>query len=248
MKVALIGSMGVAAYGVELSTRDIDFLGTSISNSAKDIKNIMKTVVSPNYEDGLIFDNKNIEVNDIIQNGEYHGVRVKINTKLGSVKERIQIDIGFGDKITAGPIEIEFPTLLDLPAPKLKVYSLETAISEKFETIVSLQLLTSRMKDFYDIYFIASNNSFELAKLNKAITTTFENRSTSIKDCDFIFNNNFKNDYNKNNLWNIFLTRNKLKEPLAFNNMIDFIQNFIQPACNKLSKNKIWDPNKAKWK
>ena len=245
----LKGALLFLAYNISRTrpTRDIDFLGDSISNNAKDIKNIIKAVVSENYKDGLIFDKKNIEVTDIIQDGEYHGVRVKINAKLGSIKERIQIDIGFGDKIIAGPLEIEFPTLIDLPAPKLKVYSLETAISEKFETIVSLQLQTSRMKDFYDIYFIASNNSFELDKLNKAITTTFENRSTSIKDCNSIFNYNFKTDQNKRDLWNTFIIRNKSEETLSFNNVVEFIQNFIQPACNKFNKNKIWNPNKAQW-
>ncbi len=245
----LKGALLFLAYDISRTrpTRDIDFLGSAISNNANDIKNIMKIVAVGDCEDGLIFDNKNIEVTDIVEDGNYHGVRVKINAKLGTVKERIQIDVGFGDKITAGPVEIEFPTLLDLPAPKLKVYSLETAIAEKFEAIVSLQLQTSRMKDFYDIYFIASKNSFELNKLSEAIKTTFQNRATEIKDSDFIFKNKFKNDQNKNELWNTFIKRNKLEEVMSFSEVVDFIQKFIQPACTEYSEDKIWNPNKKYW-
>ena len=210
----LKGAFLFLAYGISRTrpTRDIDFLGTSISNSAKDIKNIMKTVVSLNYEDGLIFDNKNIEVNDIIQDGEYHGVRVKINTKLGSVKERIQIDIGFGDKITAGPIEIEFPTLLDLPAPKLKVYSLETAISEKFETIVSLQLQTSRMKDFYDIWLMMRQFEFKGPSLVEAIKKTFKHRKTDIpKNKPLFADEIYDEKSDRQTLWSAFLKKGDIQ-------------------------------------
>ncbi len=228
-------------------TRDIDFLGSEISNDAKDIKNTMKIITDVDDEDGLVFDNKSIEVVDIVKDGDYHGVRVKINAKLGTIRERIQIDIGFGDIITDGPIELDYPTLLDLSVPRLKVYSLETAIAEKFEAIVSLQLQTSRMKDFYDIYFIASNNRFELATLSKAIKTTFDNRSTDTRDSDSIFTDNFKKDEPKNELWHAFIKRNELDSSLLFGEVVDYIQKFIQPACKDVSQNKSWDPLKATW-
>lgn len=175
----LKGALLFLAYDISRSrpTRDIDFLGDKISNNAKDIKSIMKAISTIDYNDGLEFDSINIAVEDIVEDGDYHGVRIKIFAKLGTIKDMIQIDIGFGDKIVEGPIEIEYPTLLDMPVPKLKVYSLETAIAEKFDAIVSLQLQTSRMKDFYDIFFISQNNEFNLMKLGKAIETTFMNRN-----------------------------------------------------------------------
>ncbi|MCK7518841.1 MAG: nucleotidyl transferase AbiEii/AbiGii toxin family protein [Ignavibacteriales bacterium] len=105
------------------------------------------------------------------------------------------------DTITAGPVDIEFPTILDFPAPKLKVYSIETAIAEKFEAIVSLQLQTSRMKDFYDILFFAEHYHFKKETLIQAITTTFNNRSTDLALSKIIFEEKFKSDKNFQKLW-----------------------------------------------
>ena len=170
-----------------------------------------------------------------------------MNAKLGTIKERIQIDIGFGDKITIGQKEIDYPTLLDLPSPKLKVYSLETAIAEKFEAIVSLQLQTSRMKDFYDIYFIASKNNFNLDRLKKAILATFNNRATNISYSNTIFSDTFKNDENKNILWSAFTKRNKLIVDKTFPEILDFLNIFFQPILDNVSSVKSWDPVNIKW-
>lgn len=195
-----------------------------------------------------MFNNSNIEVEDIVENGDYHGIRVKIYAKLGTIKDRIQIDIGFGDKIVEGPIEIDYPTILDMPTPKIKVYSLESAIAEKFEVIVSLQLQTSRMKDFYDIYFIASNNEFKLLKLKKAIKTTFENRSTNIEDSKYIFEQKFKEDATKIEQWKSFINRIDLDNNINFSDLIEYVKKFIAPACEIHPQIKIWNPSKAIWK
>ena len=120
------------------ATRDIDFLGSSISNNKDEIEKIIKQITEIKFEDGLRFDPDEFESEDIVEDGDYHGVRVKFFAYLENSKERVQIDIGFGDIITAGPLRVEFPTLLDFPAPQLIVYSIESAVAEKFETIVSL--------------------------------------------------------------------------------------------------------------
>jgi predicted nucleotidyltransferase component of viral defense system len=158
----------------------------------------------------------------------------------------MQLDIGFGDTITAGPVEIEFPTLLDFPAPKLKVYSIETAIAEKFEAIVSLQLSTSRMKDFYDILFFAENYNFKKETLIQAITTTFNHRSTDLVLSKTIFEDQFKNNERFQALWEAFLDRNKLESNKTFSEIVTQIQSFIQPIFD--SDKKInWNPDKWEW-
>jgi len=158
----------------------------------------------------------------------------------------MQLDIGFGDTITAGPVEIDFPTLLDFPAPKLKVYSIETAIAEKFEAIVSLQLQTSRMKDFYDIQFFAKHYDFKKDILIRAIKTTFDNRSTDLALHKIIFEDKFKNDENFQILWSAFLDRNKLEKDKTFFEAVSKIQSFIQPVFDSKPKNN-WNPNKWEW-
>ena len=81
----------------------------------------------------------------------YGGIRVSMQARLGKIRIPLQIDIGFGDAVTPRAQQGEFPTLLDLPAPYLLMYPRETAIAEKYETMVNLGLANSRMKDYFDI-------------------------------------------------------------------------------------------------
>ena len=210
-------------------TRDIDFLGSSISNDINDIKEVVKEILEIEFEDGLKFDTDSVEVENIVEDGDYNGIRVKFYANMENSKERVQLDIGFGDRMTSEPVEIEFPTLLDFAAPKIKVYSIETAIAEKFEAIVSLQLLTSRMKDFYDISFFAKHYEFRKDILLKSIQTTFSHRATDIRQRKMIYEDKFKTDTQLQKLWVAFLKRNKLKSDNSFPDVVKKIQLFIEP-------------------
>lgn len=227
-------------------TRDIDFLGSKIPNEIKDLVEVIKEILIIKTEDGLRFDSESVEAENITEDGDYKGVRIKFYVFLENSRERMQLDIGFGDTITAGPVEIEFPTLLDFPAPKLKVYSIETAIAEKFEAIVSLQLQTSRMKDFYDILFFATQYDFKKNILLKAIKTTFDNRSTDLELRKLIFEDKLKNDENFQILWSAFIKRNKLENDKTFFEAVSKIQSFIQPVFDSKTKNN-WNPEKWEW-
>ncbi|MBI5730225.1 MAG: nucleotidyl transferase AbiEii/AbiGii toxin family protein [Ignavibacteriales bacterium] len=157
-----------------------------------------------------------VESEDIVEDGDYHGVRIKFNGYLESARERIQIDIGFGDVIVGGPIEIEFPTLLDFPAPMLQVYSIESAVAEKFEAIVSLQLQTSRMKDFYDILYFAGHYDFRKELLREALNTTFNHRTTDLDLISKIYSDEFKTNEKLQKYWVAFLYRSKLTAEIKF--------------------------------
>src|ERR1035437_9226840 len=152
----LKGALLFLAHEISRSrpTKDIDLLGNSLTNNTETLKEIFREIASINYEDGIVFDKGTISAEEIIDQEEYHGIRINLIAKLGSVRQQIQIDIGFGDIISPGSFEIDYPTLLDFEAPHLKVYSLESAVAEKFEAAVSLGLATSRMKDYYDIHFL----------------------------------------------------------------------------------------------
>lgn len=243
----LKGALLFIAHEISRSrpTKDIDFLGSSVPNDKDEIAEIIKEILKVGCDDGLRFDTNEIESENIVEEGNYHGVRVKFNAFLESSKERIQIDIGFGDKITAGPIEIDFPTLLDFPAPHIKVYSIESAVAEKFQAIVSLQLETSRMKDFYDILFFANHYEFKLELLKEAILTTFQHRDTDIEKRKSVFENKFKTDEQLQKFWNAFLYRNKLTAENNFSNVVESLSSFIEPIFHK--KNLIWNPNKFIW-
>ena len=226
-------------------TKDIDFLGSSISNGKNEIAEIIKEILKISCEDGLRFEINSVESENIVENGDYHGVRIKFNTYLENSRERIQIDIGFGDKITGGPIEIDFPTLLDFPAPHLKVYSIESAVAEKFEAIVSLHLETSRMKDFYDILFFAEHYEFKKDLLREAILTTFNHRDTDIEGRKIIYEDKFKADEKLQKYWTAFLGRNKLTAENGFMEIVNKINTFIEPIFS--NKKLKWNPQKFIW-
>lgn len=224
----LKGALLFVAHNISRTrpTKDIDFHGASISGDKDEIIKIISEIISIEFEDGLRFDSVEAEV--IIENGDYKGVRVKFYAYLENTRERMQLDIGFGDVITAGPVEIEYPTLLNYPSPNLLVYSIETAVAEKFEAIVSLNLLTSRMKDFYDIIFFTDSEKINEGNLRDAIIATFRNRGTDLKDRKIIYKEEFKNDEEKQRLWNAFLTRSRLESKNTFSEVVNNIEEFVE--------------------
>ncbi len=227
-------------------TKDIDFLGVSIKSEVEECTEIIKEIASINIEDGVEFITENISSKKIKEDSDIEGVRVHIPYKMDTIKGYFSIDIGFGDTITNGPYEIDFPVLLDFPSPKILVYSLESAIAEKFEAIVKLNFITSRMKDFYDLIFIAKINSFNHDVLYNAIQKTFKNRGTDLEDMNTIFDKNFKNDLQKQTQWNSFIQLNKLNENINFSEIVSQVQSFIQPIFDSKTKNN-WNPEKWKW-
>lgn len=140
------------------ATKDIDMLAKDTANQLDSIKMVFSEICIITVDDGVNFDSDSIEVDRIKEDADYEGVRVKILAKLDNTKKILQLDIGFGDVIVPGAKEIEYPSLLEMEKPKIKAYSLESVIAEKFEAMVFLGDFNSRMKDFYDIYSICKKN------------------------------------------------------------------------------------------
>lgn len=227
-------------------TRDIDFLGDSISNKIETIEELVKDILKVKYNDGVNFDEKSIEASNIVEDGEYHGIRVKFYGYLENTRVRTQIDVGFGDEIVEGPVNIDFPVLLDFKSPKLRAYSIESAIAEKFEAIVSISRTTSRMKDFYDIIYFAEFYQFRIQSLKDAIQTTFTNRGTNLQNKDYVLSNEFKDDKVKQDMWSAFLERTGLESQDTFSDIISKLSSFIEPLFIN-DEEKKWNPEKWQW-
>lgn len=245
----LKGALLFLAYDISKlrPTKDIDLLGSSLPNNIDSIKKIFQEIAAINFEDGIVFDPSSVSAEEISEQDEYHGIRVKLIAGFGSARQKMQIDIGFGDVIYPESLEIEYPTLLDFEAPRLKVYSIESAVSEKFEAAVSLGLATSRMKDFYDITFFASNKEFDLLTLHTALIETFNNRQTSIDKRQSIFYDKFKDDKNLQLFWATFLKKRLLKSQYNFSEIVSKIERFIEPACSEVKLTKTWNYKEWKW-
>src|SRR5205085_661205 len=138
-------------------TRDIDLLGR-MNNDLEYIRAVIAEVCQAHVDDdGLVFDAATVATERIAEDADYLGVRATFQATLGNARIAMQIDIGFSDVITPGPDTVSYPTILDFPAASLLAYNRETAIAEKFEAMVKLGELNSRMKDFFDVAVLAAN-------------------------------------------------------------------------------------------
>lgn len=132
------------------TTRYIDFLGHSIRNDPDAVREAIEEILKIEAEDAVRFDLGSLTVERIKENDDYEGVRITLDGYLENSRKKIQLDIGFGDALVAGPVEMVYPAMLDMETPILKAYSLDLVIAEKFEAMLKLSFANSRMKDFSD--------------------------------------------------------------------------------------------------
>ncbi|MEX2602198.1 MAG: nucleotidyl transferase AbiEii/AbiGii toxin family protein, partial [Balneolaceae bacterium] len=198
-------------------------------NDPDSVRNAIQKITSIDLKDGVRFNQNEIKLEQITNDAEYGGFRVKISAMVGGDWQRLQLDIGFGDEIVDGPVDMDYPTLLNFQAPNIKVYSLESAVAEKFEAIVSLGIFGSRMKDFFDIWFLMQNQKLHPDRLRKAIHVTFNRRNTPVSDSQYIFSNEFRSDTEKLMQWQAFLRRTSIDEDLTFDEVVRQIAEFLTP-------------------
>lgn len=161
-------------------TRDLDLLGFGEPTPERLAAVFMSLCTMAVAEDGVQFVQESVAAEAIRTIDEYGGVRVTLRARIGSAVIPVQVDVGFGDAMTPPPIIVEFPTLLGMPAPKLRAYAKETVVAEKTEAIVRLGMLNTRMKDYFDLHALATRQSFDGALLQRAVRATFERRGTPI--------------------------------------------------------------------
>lgn len=230
------------------NTNDIDLLGFG-SNEPQEMERMFAKILQQPCDDGIKF----TEVkSSILQVGQkYEGVRLNIDGKLDTAKLRLQVDIGYGHVITP-PAKVEkVPTLLDLPSPSLLVYPKETVIAEKFQAICQRGLKNSRVKDYFDLYYLKNHFEFEEKLLQEAIANTFDRRQTPIPSATPIGLTQQYIDSNagRQNQWQKFIVQSKVKNFPNLRNGILQIANFIMPVTKEIGKEsqipKRWRPNQG---
>ena len=192
------------------STIDIDLLG-KVSNDPDDIVKVFKEICDAKVEDdGLQFEDTSVTAEQITLDADYQGVRVHLYGYLGTARIRVQVDIGFSDVITPGSEVSDYPTILDLPVPRLSCYNKETAIAEKLQAMIKLDILNSRMKDIYDIWILSRRFEFDSLSLANAIVNTFKRRGTEITTNITTFTEKYYHNEEKNAQWKGFIKRSKV--------------------------------------
>lgn len=229
-------------------TKDLDLLGSG-EPSQNRFTAIFQDICRQSVEDdGLVFDSATVRVERIKEDQEYEGWRVLTVVTLERARISLQIDIGFGDAVTPEPLTVEFPRLLEFPAPVLRAYSRETVVAEKYQAMVSLGIANTRMKDFYDLWVLAREFAFEGRMLSAAIRATFERRKTDLPtDVPFAWTPKFHDDATKKLQWLGFIKKSKL--PATGINLADIaveMQAFLLPPTAALKAetafDKSWQP------
>lgn len=244
---------GIFLYAIfdrnyERATTDIDFLVQRISNSSEEMKTIFKSILSQDADDALVFDIDSITIEDITEFKEYHGLHISAVGYLDRTRVPVGIDIGFGDVVYPNAVKIDFPVMLDMDAPRVNAYSLESSIAEKLEAIIHNGYLNSRYKDFYDIYILSMKYSFSYDDLKNAVVETFTNRKTPITMESAAFHDDFINDPMHQTRWISFLKKKKalLQVPMveAMNRIKDFVRPLLNDTDAVLTN---WNPERGYW-
>lgn len=216
-------------------TRDIDLLGR-VSNDLESVRSLIADISQTSVEDdGLTFDPSSVTTERIAEDADYEGVRAKFQGRLGNSRLAMQVDIGFSDVVTPGPTMTSYPTFLEQPAAELLAYNRETAIAEKFEAMVKLGELNSRMKDFFDVWMLANTFPFEGRVLAAAVEATFSRRQTPIEVEPICFSEEFATNENKNTQWNAFVRRGRLEAVPDFPEVVRCVRVFLQSPAQALS-------------
>jgi len=209
-------------------TRDIDMLGQTSNEPEAILAQVRDIIAAEVMDDGLDFDLDTLKAEAITADADYQGLRVTFTGSLGKARIPMQLDIGFGDPIFPFPSWREFPALLEFPAARIKCYTPESSIAEKFQAMINLGELNSRMKDFYDIWLLSRQHEFQLENLKGAVERTFLKRGTKIPEIS-PFSAVFIDS--KQPQWNAF--RKRLGQdhvPQAFSEVVDVVVEFLGPV------------------
>lgn len=231
------------------ATIDVDFLLRGFSNSIEDVKSMIGKIIEISTgNDFVSMTAKGFE--EISPQRKYHGISTQIIGQIKNVRVPFNVDIGVGDiivpKAEVRRINTQLP---DFEKPVIKTYSLESTIAEKFDAILQRFELTGRMKDFYDIYYLARTFDFEGAKLRAAIFETLKKRETPYDRDSFKRILALSEDEDMQKRWRYFL-KNIKDGSLEFAVVIKEMQKFLEPVFDAIVDEEEWKKNwtfKQKW-
>jgi predicted nucleotidyltransferase component of viral defense system len=208
-------------------TRDADLLGFGdLSDEAlgQIFAEVCRVDVQP---DSMVYLAETVRVEPIRAEDAYGGQRISLDATLGAARLRVQVDVGIGDAVVPPAAWLDYPSLLDLPRPRLRAYAAETVIAEKFHAIVVLGLRNSRMKDYFDLYALSREDAGNVSQVDAAIAATFARRKTPLPDAwPLGLSAEFAHDAAKLAQWQAFLAKNRLDAP-TLAEVIDEVRQFL---------------------
>ena len=218
------------------TTRDADLLGFGPSD-LESITRTFRDIASVEVDDGIVFDPATVSVEEIRKDAGYAGARVLITGEIAKARCKTQIDIGFGDAVTPGPVHAVYPVLIaDLPAPRLRTYPVYTVISEKLHAIAQLGMTNSRFKDYLDLWVLQDRELLNADTLAKAIAATFIRRGTPLPAVLPVgLTDEFATGASRQVMWHAFLKKNGVAStPLS--DVVSKLRSILEPALVHAAK------------
>ncbi len=212
------------------TTMDMDTCLKGINLTEEQLYKVLKNILDTDVKDGVTFEIKNSK--PIREDDEYGGLKYNILAKFDNIKVNLSIDIATGDVITPGEIEYNYKMMFEDKALKIMTYNIESIIAEKFQTIISRNVLNSRMKDFYDLYYLIKYSTFSKDDLRLAIEKTFDKRNTDIK----LINSNISVIQESDllqDLWKTYSQKHKYTKDIKFEDIIETIKKISKLITQK---------------
>ncbi|WP_422022243.1 nucleotidyl transferase AbiEii/AbiGii toxin family protein [Pyruvatibacter mobilis] len=211
-------------------TRDLDLLGYG-DPAPEGLVDMFKEVLSANEQDGVLFDAHGVRISRIREDNLYGGLRIRTTADIGGARIAVNVDVGFGDATEPAAELLNYPVLLDMPAPRLRGYARETVVAEKFQAMVALGMTNSRMKDYYDLWVLSHSFDFDRSRLAGAISATFARRKTAIpEEIPDALTPAFAELTVKQQQWESF-KRNVSIDPGPLRDVVSTLEAFLMPAA-----------------
>lgn len=230
------------------TTRDLDLLCQGSPALAR-LETVFRDLCEQQADppDGLMFRADSIRAESIREAAAYDGVRVLVEYELSGARDRLQIDVGFGDAVVPAPEMVAIPALLGLPAPQMRAYPMEAVVAEKYEAMVALGMANSRMKDFYDVWVLTQRFSFDGERLCQAIAATFSRRKRHLpSDVPAALSSDFSADRDKQIQWRAFVRRSRLPAEVELSDVVAALREFLMPPTSAITAGEpfpmVWSP------
>ena len=214
------------------ATRDLYLLGFG-DPEPDGLLDTFRDVLSAEGRDGILFDAKGVRISPIREDNRYGGLRVRTTADIGGARPAVTVDVGFGDSTEPAPEVLDYPVLLDMPIPRLRGYARETVVAEKFQAMVALGMVNSRLKDYYDLWLLSRSFDFERSRLAAAIAATFARRRTAIPmETPDALTPAFAERSAQRQQWEAF-KRDVAIDPGSLSDVVGALEGFLMPAAGE---------------
>lgn len=246
LKGAVLFTVWQEGKPLHRSTKDLDLAGLQVCAAAELEEQFRSIVAHLVEDDGVQFDALVTSEPIMPREGIEMGVRLRLTARLGEARIPVQVDVGFGDDVYPAPEEVAFPTLLSFPHPQVQAYHRETVVAEKLQAWLDRGDLSSRVKDLFDLRFLAENFAFQAGTLQEAIQRTLARRGQSLGPLPpFVLSDELAQDPTKQAQWKAFLSRHQLpRQDLA--ETVGVIATFLMPLlltiADRTASDRVWPP------